>query len=386
MSEAPTTTSREGAPQEQPVSRRRDLFEDEHDAFRESFRRFLEREVTPSYAEWRKSGIPRELFRELAAHQFVGASVPEAYGGAGIEDFRFGAVIAEEAMRANAAGLALMLVSLNEVCVPLLSELAGPDGGAWLEGIAAGDLVAALAAPEQPIRAERSDDGLVLEGSALGVINGGLAELVIVAVSTGESDDLALAVLDANAEGVNRTASGELVGPHPCDRADLSFEGTAVPDSALLVGDVARALADAALSERLGVAVMGVAGARAALAETLAYVHDRRAFGRPIAEFENTRFALAAMSAEIDATESFVDGCVADYAEGRLDGPRFAAAKLQATELFGRVADWGVQLHGGYGYMLEYPISHAFTAARYLRLHAGTSEEMKGIVADSIGL
>ena len=364
----------------------RELFEDEHEAFRESFRRFLEGETVPAYPEWRREGVPRELFRELAAHQFVAASVPEEHGGAGIDDFRFGAVICEEAMRANATGLALMLAALNEVCVPLLAELADDDGRArWLPGLAGGEIVAALAPPERPLRATRSDGHLIVEGAAEGLINGGLAEVLIVPLQLADEEPM-LAVLEASSPGIERTRSAELIGPRPCDRGDIRLEGVDVPMSAVLADGVAAALERAERAERLSVAVMCIAGSRRALSETLAYVHDRRAFGRPIAEFENTRFALAGLEAEIEATEAFVDSCVREHLAARLTASRCAAAKLRASELLQRTVDWGVQLHGGYGYMLEYPIAHSFMDARFLTLHAGSSERMKEIVAGSIGL
>lgn len=367
--------------------RRRTPFADEHEAFRESFRRFLEREVTPAYPGWREQGIPLELFAQLAEHQFAAAAVPEERGGAGIEDFRFGAVLAEEAMRAGAAGLALMLLSSNDVSIPLLAAFGeGPERDAALEHLAAGASPAAFADPERPLSATPGKDSVVIEGRAAGVVNAGMAEHVIAVAAAGEDTAPVVALVGTGARGVERTASAPLVGPAPLDRADLRFDAVEVPASAVLAGDAARALERARLAQRLGVAAICVAGARAALAETNAYVRERRAFGRPIAEFENTRFALAQMSAQTDAVEAFVDACVLAHADGALPAPRCAAGKLEASELFGRVVDWGVQLHGGYGYMLEYPIAHAFTAARFLRLHGGTSEEMKRIVAESIGL
>ncbi len=375
MSGGPTTAS----------TQRRELFDDEHEAFRDSFRTFLEREVIPAYPGWRREGIPRQLFGELAAHQFVAASVPERHGGAGIDDLRFGAVLLEEAMSANAAGLALMLLACNEIAVPLLVENAGEEEADRLTGLATGETLAAFASPAEPPRARRQGGSIVLDGSAAGVVNGGLAELILVTALAEGDDDPTLVVLDADSPGLSRAPAPELVGPTGCDRADLRFDG--VEAEAVTGGDsLAAALARRVVVEQLGLAVMAVAGARRALGETLEYVHDRRAFGRPIAEFENTRFALAAVAAEIEATGAFVDACVREHGDGGLTPLRAAAAKLQASELFGRAVDWGVQLHGGYGYMLEYPIAHAFADARFLRLYGGSSERMKEIVASSIGL
>src|SRR5262245_32754682 len=201
MSEASTAT---------PASRR-DLFEDEHEALRESVRLHLEREVIPAYGEWRETGVPREVLREMASHQFVAASVPEDHGGAGIEDFRFGAVVAEEAMRANLTGLALMLVELDAVAIPLLVSLAPEERrAAWLEGVASGEIAVALVAPDQPLRATHGDDGLVLDGAAGGVVNGNLAELFLVAASIGDAEGPALIAVEADADGLTRAASPAL--------------------------------------------------------------------------------------------------------------------------------------------------------------------------------
>ena len=359
-------------------------FDDDHEAFRESFRTFLDREVVPDYPAWRSEGIPRELFATLAKHQFVGASVPEEQGGAGIDDFRFGAVILEESMRANAAALALELLALNEVCVPLLSnQLSGALRDTSLSELAAGETLVALAAPREPLRAAGSGDQTAIEGTAHGVVNGCAADLILAVVSPGEQTAPALVAVEAGASGFSRERSPELVGPRGCDRADLAFDGV---ETVVAGEDAAGALAESAIAEQLGLAVMAAAGARRVLAETLEYVHDRHAFGRPIAEFENTRFALGAVAAEAEATTDFVYACVGDLVAGRLTPMRAAAAKLQASEAFGRAVDWGVQLHGGYGYMLEYPIAHSFADARFLRLYGGSSERMKGIVADAIGL
>jgi acyl-CoA dehydrogenase len=359
-------------------------FDDDHEAFRESFRTFCDREVVSDYPAWRSEGIPRELFAKLAEHQFVGARVPEEQGGAGIDDFRFGAVILEEAMRANAAALALELLALNEICVPLLAGgLSGERRDAWLAGIASGETIVALASPDAPLRL-RGGEPNAIDGYAHGVVNGRAAEVILAVAAPSEDGEPALVAAGGEAAGLRREPSPELVGPRGCDRADIAFEG--VEPGVAASGDASPALANAALTEQVGLAVMSAAGARRVLAETLSYVHDRRAFGRPIAEFENTRFALGAVAAEAEAVTGFVHDCVGELAEGTITPLRAAAAKLQASEAFGRAVDWGVQLHGGYGYMLEYPIAHSFADARFLRLHGGTSEQMKGIVADGIGV
>jgi alkylation response protein AidB-like acyl-CoA dehydrogenase len=364
---------------------KRELFDDEHEAFRESFGRFLEGEVIPVHPEWEDGGVPREVFQALGEHGFVAMQVPEELGGAGIDDFRFNAVLDEELMRANLAGLALMLAVHNDVCLPLLVEHSREDPrAAWLPGLAAGELIAALASADPAPRAERRGDGWLVSGEAPGVVNGGIADLLVTVTETGKGP--LLVVVEASAPGVRREPAPELVGPRIVDRAELRFEGVEVPDSAVLEEEGADLMARQETAQRLSLAVLAVAGARAALAITLDYVRERRAFGQPIASFQNTRYALADVVAELDASEAFVDACVGERNAGRLTPHRAASAKLRATEIYGRTVDWGVQLHGGYGYMLEYPIAHAFAAARFLRLHGGTSEAMKDAVATSLGI
>lgn len=351
------------------------LFEDEHDDFRASVRGYFERELAPARGQWRERGIPRELFRSLGELGFVAMAVPEELGGAGIDDHRFNAVVIEEAMSAGLAGLALMLSAHSDVCVPLLVAHAHDDERApRLAGLANGELIAAWA----------PGDGLALEDGRLngpcnGVVGGGLADVVVTAVRAGEQ--VSLVAVDADAAGVSRQPSDELIGPFGCDRADLRFDGAEAIVCAPLADPSAPAVA-----ERLSLAVAALAGARAALDVTLAYVQERRAFGQLIATFENTRVALASVAAELDATESFVYACIGKHVSGRLTPRDAAAAKLRATGLFARAADQGVQLHGGYGYMYEYEIAHAYTAARYLRLHGGADQALTDTIAESLGL
>jgi alkylation response protein AidB-like acyl-CoA dehydrogenase len=338
----------------------RPLFDDEHEAYRESFRSFLERVVVGEYAGWQQTGsIPREVFAVAGEHGFAAMQVPEAHGGVGIDDFRFNLVLAEETMRAGVAGFGLMLATHNDVCVPAL--VAG--GHPQLETLASGEVLAAWAGPGDIA----TRDGKLV-GEAKGVVNGGVADLVLVALDDG------VAVVDARR--LRRERAEPLVGMRACDRADLTFDG--VP-----VGEL---LPPHAANEPLSIAALALGGARAALSWTLDYVRERRAFGIPIAEFQNTRYALADVAAELEVTQAYLDACVLERNAGELAPGRAAAAKLRATELHGRAVDWGVQLHGGYGYMLEYPIAHAFADARYLRLHGGSSEAMREVIARSIGV
>jgi len=370
----------------------RALFEDEHHAYRESFRRFLEQEVVPSYDQWQKAGtVPREVVRAAAEHGFVAMQVPEDLGGAEVDDIRFNVVIAEEAMHAGVAGFGRVLAAHTDVCVGVLLRCAAePQRGAWLRGAATGELLATVAVDDAtgsgkpPLRAREVADGWILDGVAPCVVNAADADLFIAAAQADGGDDRVVVVaVERDARGL-RSDDVALIGLRAAGLGDLVFEGVEVPRAAALGG--AAILADIAVAQQLSLAVAGVAGARTALLTTLDYVRDRKVFGVPVAGFQNSRYALADVAAEIDATETLVDACVRDFEGGTLAPRRVASAKLRASELLGRAVDTGVQLHGGYGYMLEYPIAHLYADARWLRLLGGTSETMKDVVAGSLGI
>jgi alkylation response protein AidB-like acyl-CoA dehydrogenase len=376
---------------------RRALFDDEHHAFRESFRRFLEQEVVPAYPQWRKAGkVPRDVLRTAAQHGFLGMQVPEDLGGAEVDDIRFNVVLGEETMHAGVAGLGRVLAAHNDVGIPVLLKHAPEATRAdWLAGAASGELLVTVAvndasgAGHSALRAEPASDGWVLHGSAPCVVNAADADLLIVAAPTGDgAEDVAVIAVDRDARGMRFDADLELIGLKGCGMADLTFDAVEVPRAASLGegADATAILDEIAIAEQLSLAVAGVAGARAALLLTIDYVRERKVFDVPVASFQNTRYALADVAAEIDAIETFVDTCVRDHATGILTPRRAAASKLGATELLGRAVDCGVQLHGGYGYMLEYPIAHAYADARWLRLLGGTSEAMKDVVAQSLDL
>jgi alkylation response protein AidB-like acyl-CoA dehydrogenase len=350
----------------------RTLFEPEHETFRESFARFLAEEVVPVYSQWAGTGVPAEVFAAAAEHGFVAMAVPEAHGGAEVQDVRFGVVLVEEAMRAGVPALAVALGAHNDVCVPLLVRHASAGQRArWFPALAAGTLLAALApyAIESPTATP-----FVVGGARAGL-------LLAVARPT-------MFAVPADRPGVSRERSEPLIGLEALDLADVRFDGVALGEDDRLgaAGAGEALLLEAAIDQRLTLAVASVAGARAALSLTLDYVRERRAFGQPIARFENTRYALAAVAAELETVQALVDACVCERASARLTAERAAVAKLAASELYGRAVDAGVQLHGGYGYMTEYPIARAFADARPLRLLGGTSEQLEEVIAGSIGL
>jgi alkylation response protein AidB-like acyl-CoA dehydrogenase len=346
---------------------RRTLFDDDHDAFRESFRAFLDKEVVPHQVEWDAAGIvPRELFTTAGRHGFLGMDVPEEHGGGGVRDFRFNAVIAEEVMRCGAAAAGLGISLHNDICLPYFLAYCNEEQQArWLPGIASGELITAIAMTEPGIgsdlasmstTARRDGEHYVVNGAKTFITNGINADLVITAVKTDPSQrhkGICLLVLERG-----------------------------MPDE----GQGFTQLVTNLPQERLSIAIAGVAAARTALEQTLGYVKERRAFGQPVGSFQNSRFVLAELATEIDIAEHYTDDCVRALNAGELTAIDAAKAKWWCTELQGRVVDRCLQLHGGYGYMNEYPIARAFTDARITRIYGGTTEIMKEVIGRSLGL
>jgi alkylation response protein AidB-like acyl-CoA dehydrogenase len=381
---------------------RRTLFEDVHEEFRAAFRSFLEREAVPNHARWEAEGIvDRELFRVAGANGFLGMEVPEEHGGGGVKDFRFNVVIAEELQRAdvNAAGLGLTLH--NDICLPYFLHLTDDEQKRrWLPGICAGEQITAIAMTEPGIGSDlasmtttavRDGDHYVVNGSKTFITNGINADLVVTAVKTDPSQrhrGMSLLVLERGMEGFERGRNLDKIGLHAQDTAELFFNEVRVPIANRLGGEGAGflQLVTNLPQERLSIAVTGVAAARAAFDHTLAYAKERHAFGQPIASFQHNRFVLAEMATEIEVAQSFIDRCVLALNAGELTADEAAMAKWWCTELQGRVVDRGVQLHGGYGYMTEYPIGRAFADARITRIYGGTTEIMKEIIGRSLGV
>jgi alkylation response protein AidB-like acyl-CoA dehydrogenase len=384
---------------------RRMLFEDVHADFRASFRTFLQREVIGDegrYGAWERAGIvPREVFALAGRGGFLGMAVPERYGGAGADDFRFNVIVGEETQRAGVGGFGLGITLHNDICLPyFLTYCTEPQRERWLSGIASGELITALAMTEPGIgsdlagmstRARREGEHYVVDGSKTFITNGINADLVITAVKTDPSErhrGISLLVLERGMEGFSRGRNLEKIGQHSQDTAELSFEEVRVPVENLLgeEGEGFRQLVSNLPQERLSIAVSAVAAAEAALEWTLEYVRERRAFGQPIGSFQGSRFALAELRTETELGRTFVDRCVQALCAGELTAEDAAMAKWWCTDLQGRVVDRCVQLHGGYGYMLEYPIARAFVDARVTRIYGGANEIMKEIVGRSMGL
>jgi alkylation response protein AidB-like acyl-CoA dehydrogenase len=381
---------------------RRTLFEPEHVDFRESVRRFVAEEISPNHVEWEREGIvPRELFAQAAEKGMLAIQVPEQYGGAGIDDFRFNQIVSEEVGLAGAAGSGLGITLHNDICLPYFLELCNDEQRErWLPGIADGSLITAVAMTEPEIgsdlaglrtSARRDGDDYVVNGSKTFITNGINSDLVITAVKTDPSQrhaGISLLILERGMEGFQRGRNLDKVGMHAQDTAELFFVDVRVPAENRLgeVGSGFRYMTSNLAQERLSIAIAGVAAARGALGLTVEYVKQRQAFGQPIGSFQNSRFALAEMATEVELATTFCDQAVLALNRGELSPEDAAMAKWWSTELQGRVIDRCVQLHGGYGYMLEYPIARAFVDARVTRIYGGTTEIMKEIIGRSLGV
>ncbi|MEA2671250.1 MAG: hypothetical protein QOG45_1470 [Chloroflexota bacterium] len=377
----------------------RTLMEAEHDLFRSSFRAFVEREVVPHHAGWERAGIvPRELWLSAGRSGFLGLGIPEEHGGSGVDDFRYNTVVNEELTRAGASGVGFPLHT--DVVAPYLTALATEEQRRrWLPGFCSGELITAIAMSEpgagsdlQGIRttATANADGWVLNGQKTFITNGINADLVVVVART-DTDaghrGISLLVVERGMAGFERGRNLDKIGLHAQDTAELFFDDVHVPRANLLgvEGGGFGHLMDNLPQERLTIAVSAVAGAEAVLALTVEHCRERTAFGRPIGSFQHNRFLLAEMATEVEVARVFVDRCVSEHCAGRLGVADAAKAKWWTTELQKRVVDHCVQLHGGYGYMAEYPVARAYLDARVATIYGGTTEIMKEIIGRSMG-
>ncbi|WP_433507862.1 acyl-CoA dehydrogenase family protein [Pseudonocardia halophobica] len=382
---------------------KRTLYDSDHEAFRESFRKFVEVEIAPHDEQWnRDSIVPREVFAKAGKNGFLGMDVPEEYGGGGVKDFRFNAVVIEELMRAGCGGSGLGLTLHNDICMPYFLTYANEEQKKrWLPGIVSGDLITAIAMTEPGIgsdlasmstTARREGDHYVVNGAKTFITNGINADVVITAVKTDPSQKhkgMSLLVLERGMEGFERGRNLDKLGQHAQDTAELSFTDVRVPVANLLgeaEGQGFTQLVTKLPQERLSIAVAGVAAAEAALNWTLEYVKERKAFGQPIGSFQNSKFVLAEIATEIDLAWHYVDDCIRALNADDLTAVDASKAKYWCTELQGRVVDRCLQLHGGYGYMNEYPIAKAYADARITRIYGGTTEIMKEVIGRSLGL
>jgi acyl-CoA dehydrogenase len=381
---------------------RRNVFTADHEEFRQVVREFVAKEVVPYYADWEQAGrMPREVFERLGALGVLGMAIPERYGGAGVADYRYNVVLQEEASRA----LVTLGTVRTQLDVILPYFLAYADAGQrqrWFPGLAAGTLLTAIAMTEPGTGSDlagirttavREGDCYVVNGAKTFITGGLLADLVIVVARTSNDvhdrrSGLTLLVVEAGMPGFSRGRVLDKMGIKVQDTVELSFDDVRVPVANRL-GEEGAAfgyLGHNLPQERVTVAVGSVAQAAAALAATVEYVKQRKAFGTPVASFQNTKFELAAMATEIEAAQAVLDRAVLELVGGELSGADAAKVKLFCTEVQARVVDRCLQLFGGYGYMTEYPIARLYTDARITRIYGGTSEVMKLIIAKSLGV
>lgn len=380
-------------------SSRRTVFDHEHEAFRDSFRTFLHRRVIPEYDKWEADGlVPREVFVDAGAHGFLGMAVDDEFGGGGVDDFRFNAVMAEEVARAGVMSFGINLH--NDICVPYFIRYADDEQRRrWLPGLCSGELVAAIAMTEPGTGSDlagitstavRRGDHFVLNGAKTFISNGMNADVVIVAARTHNGTNrhggLTLFVVERDMAGFSRGRNLEKIGMHAQDTAELFFDDVEVPVSNVLgeVNEGFRYLVSNLPQERMTIAVASAAAAATAVDLAVDYVSSRKAFGRQLSANQNTRFTLADAHVQTEVVRSFVDDCLRAHVAGELGADRAAMAKLAATEVQGRVVDKCLQMFGGYGYMAEYPIARAYVDARVQRIYGGTSEIMKEIIGKSL--
>jgi alkylation response protein AidB-like acyl-CoA dehydrogenase len=377
----------------------RTLFTAEHEQFRQAVRRFVQKEVAPYYDQWEQDGcVTRALWQKAGAQGLLGVNLPEAYGGGQADDFRYSAVVIEELMHANAPGVGFSLHS--DVAAPYIVAYGTAEQKArWLPGIAAGELILAIAMTEPSAgsdlaavrtTARREGDVYILNGQKTFITNGLLSDLVIVVAKTDPDagrKGISLLVVERPMAGFRRGRKLEKIGLHAQDTAELFFDNVAVP-AANLLGEEGKGFAYLMSNlpqERLTIAIKAVAACEFGLAVTTQYCRERTAFGHPIGSFQASRFALAEMQTETQIARVFVDRCIEELNAGQLSSETAAMAKWWTTELEGRVLDRCLQLHGGYGYMLEYPIARAYLDARVQRIYGGTNEIMKEIIGRSLG-
>jgi acyl-CoA dehydrogenase len=378
---------------------RRLIFEPEHDAFRETVRRFFRNEIGPHGARWREQGhVDRWAYTKAGEQGYLLMWADEKYGGAGVEDFRYEQIVYEENIRHGEPGFYINLHS--GLVAPYIDGLGDEEQKRrWLPKCASGESILAVAMTEpgagsdlagmKATAVDRGDHWL-LNGSKTYISNGQLADLIIVAARTVPEQryGIGLFVVAADMPGFKRGNRLHKMGLRAQDTSELFFDNVAVPKCNVL-GDAAKGfgfLQQFLVGERLIAAIDSMAAAQTAFDITLEFIQNRRAFGRPVGMFQNSRFVMAGLRAEIDSAQTFVDQCVLEYNADRLTADEVAGAKLVASEVEGRVVDACVQLHGGAGYMEEYRISRMYTEARVSRIFAGSSEIMKEIIGRSLGL
>ena len=378
----------------------REIFTEEHEAFREMVRSFIDKEIAPFHEQWEKDGlVSRDVWLAAGRQGLLGIEIDEEYGGGGNPDYRYYLILNEEMARAGVHGPGFAVH--NDINGAYLQRLCTEEQKRrWLPGYCSGQIITAIAMTEpaagsdlQGIKTTAIKDGddYILNGSKTFISNGILADLVIVVAKTDPAagaKGVSLLVVERGMNGFDRGRNLDKVGMHAQDTAELFFDNVRVPTSNLL-GEAGQGfiyLMQNLARERLSIGATALTGAEAAFAQTLEYCKTREAFGRPIGKFQHNRFTLAEMKTEITIARAFTDQCIMAESEGTLSAEEAAMLKWWNTELLVKVVDRCVQLHGGYGYMTEYPIAKAYQDSRIQTIFGGTTEIMKEIIGRSLGI
>lgn len=378
----------------------RTVYSPEHEQFRSAFRSWLDKEVAPNHDQWERDGItPRDIWLQAGRHGFLGYNVPEEFGGGGVDDFHFGAVMQEEVSDSGCIGSANGFTLHNDIVLPYYLSLANDEQkNRWLPGMVRGELIGALAITEPNTGSDvagvrtsavRHGDTWVLNGAKTFITNGINSDLIITTVRTDPDAGhrgFTLMILERGMKGFERGRNLDKLGMHAQDTAELFFSDVEVP-AANVLGEpgmgftyLMRNLAQ----ERLSIAVGAVAVAASALRMTIEYTNNRKAFGQSVSSFQNSKFVLAELHTEVQVAQAYVDRCIELHCEGKLTAEQAAASKFHTTELQNKVVDRCLQLHGGYGYMNEYKIARAWADSRIQTIYGGTSEIMKEIVGRAL--
>ena len=378
----------------------RDIFTSDHEAFRQMVRSFIAKEIEPYHEQWERDGVvSRDVWLAAGQAGLLGIDIDERYGGGGNDDYRYYLVLNEEMTRAGANGPGFSVH--NDINGQYFRRLVTPEqADRWLPGYCSGELITAIAMTEpgagsdlQGIRttAVRDGDSYVLNGQKTFISNGQLADLVIVVARTDPEAGyrgISLLVVERGMAGFERGRNLSKVGMHAQDTSELFFTDVRVPAANMLgeEGGGFVALMQNLPRERIAIGTAALAGAEAVFEMTLAYAKERQAFGRPIGAFQHNRFVLAEIATEIAVARAFTDKAVLEHVAGRLSNEDASMVKWWNTELCNRVVDRCVQLHGGYGYMLEYPVARAFVDGRAQTIFGGTTEIMKEIIGRGLGV
>jgi acyl-CoA dehydrogenase len=381
----------------------REIYDEDHEAFRDVVKEFIKRYATNEKQEqWRKDGeIDRATMLAAGEAGILGLAVPEEFGGAGmLQDYRFRAIVNEEVIRAGTGDLAGALGIQDDLAIPYLVHMGTQEQKQkWLPRMATGEVLGALAMTEPgagsdlrgiKTTAKKVDGGYIVNGAKTFISSGKTADLIVTFVKTGEGnrpDAFSLLLLENGMEGFDHGKKLHKMGFAGHDTAELSFTDVFVPEENLIGGEEGKGFIQLMMNlplERLSIGVAAAAAAQAAFEWTLDYTTSREAFGQPVVDFQNSRFALADMATTVDVMWAYVDRALMLYKDRKLTPEEAAKVKFWATEREWEVLDKGVQLHGGYGYILEYPIARAFVDARVHRIYGGTNEVMREIVARQV--